>query len=81
MSAWGGISTLGLGLSLLWTEGRKRGVGIGRIVEWVCGATARHAGFEDRKGRLEVGFDADVVIFDPDAEFKVRAMLSVICKD
>ncbi|KXN90580.1 Allantoinase [Leucoagaricus sp. SymC.cos] len=26
MKAWGGISTLGLGLSLLWTEGQKRGI-------------------------------------------------------
>src|SRR5262245_23431408 len=32
MTAWGGISTLGLGLSLLWTEGKKRGVGIKQIV-------------------------------------------------
>ena len=31
MGAWGGISTLGLGLSLLWTEGRKRGVSIAQL--------------------------------------------------
>ncbi|KAI0654832.1 allantoinase [Cubamyces menziesii] len=71
MSAWGGISTLGLGLSLLWTEARKRGVGIDRLVDWLCVRTARHAGLADRKGQLKVGFDADLVVWDPEAEVKV----------
>ncbi|KAI9507795.1 hypothetical protein F5148DRAFT_1201717 [Russula earlei] len=39
MGAWGGISTLGIGLSLLWTEGRKRGVPIGTMVGWVTKET------------------------------------------
>ena len=72
MGAWGGISTLGLGLSLLWTEGRKRGVSVWQIVDWVCVKTAKHAGLEDRKGQLKVGYDADIVIWDPEAEFMVR---------
>ncbi|GJE98330.1 hypothetical protein PsYK624_145580 [Phanerochaete sordida] len=71
MGAWGGISTLGLGSSLLWTEGRKRGVSVAQIVDWVCVKTATHAGLDDRKGRLKVGYDADLVIWDPEAEFKV----------
>ncbi|KAM5541854.1 hypothetical protein V8D89_004583 [Ganoderma adspersum] len=71
MGAWGGISTLGLGLSLLWTEARKRGVGIGRVVDWLCVRTARHAGLEGRKGKIQVGYDADLVVWDPDAETKV----------
>ncbi|KAF9811500.1 hypothetical protein IEO21_06584 [Rhodonia placenta] len=71
MKAWGGISTLGLGLSLLWTEARARGIGIGRVLEWTARATARHAGLADRKGRLAVGYDADVVVWDPEAEFTV----------
>lgn len=78
MAAWGGISTLGLGLSLLWTEGRKRGVAIGKIVQWLCVATAKHAGFEGRKGQLEVGYDADIVIFNPEAQFEVRGVLAML---
>ncbi|PSS34127.1 hypothetical protein PHLCEN_2v1837 [Hermanssonia centrifuga] len=71
MSAWGGISTLGLGLSLLWTEGKKRGISIAQIVEWVCVKTAKHAGLDSRKGRLSVGYDADLIVWDPEAEFEV----------
>jgi allantoinase len=75
MSAWGGISTLGLGLSLLWTEGSKRGVTIAQIVQWTSTKTAEHVGLGERKGLLKVGYDADFVIWDPEAEFEVRNFL------
>ena len=77
MSAWGGISTLGLGLSLLWTEACKRGVGIDRLVDWLCVKTAKHAGLDNRKGKIQVGYDADLIIWDPDAEIKVWT--AVLC--
>lgn len=73
MSAWGGISTLGLGLSLLWTEGVKRGIGIGEIIEWTSKKTAEHAGLGHLKGQLKVGLDGDFIIWDPDAELPVRS--------
>ncbi|PBK74351.1 allantoinase [Armillaria solidipes] len=71
MSAWGGISTLGLGLSLLWTEGSKRGVTIGQIIKWTSQVTAEHAGLGHSKGQLTVGYDGDFVIWDPNTEFEV----------
>jgi len=74
MRAWGGISTLGFGLSLLWTEGRKRKVPIGTILRWVSENTASHAGLGDTKGKIAVGYDADLVIWDPDAQYTVRAV-------
>ena len=77
MGAWGGISTLGLGLSLLWTEARKRDVSIGRVVDWLCARTARHAGLEGRKGQIKAGCDADLVVWDPDAEIKVRDLYTL----
>ncbi|KAI3618954.1 mitochondrial precursor [Moniliophthora roreri] len=74
MSAWGGISSVGLGLSLLWTEGRKRGVGINEILKWTSLNTAKHAGLDHAKGKLAAGYDADVVVWDPDAEFEVDSL-------
>jgi len=72
MSAWGGVSGLGLGLSLLWTEfGGKGKVDIGRIMSWVSTIQAKQVGLEGRKGSIAVGMDADLVIFDPEAEYVV----------
>lgn len=71
MEAWGGISSLGLGLSLLWTEGRKRGISLGQIIHWMSVKTAELAGLSGTKGQLKVGHDGDLVIWDPEAEFKV----------
>ncbi|KAJ7770219.1 allantoinase [Mycena maculata] len=71
MGAWGGISTLGLGLSLLWTEGSKRGVTLAQVIDWISKKTAEHAGLGEVKGQLKVGYDGDFVIWDPSAEFTV----------
>ncbi|KAF8235995.1 allantoinase [Tricholoma matsutake] len=71
MNAWGGISTLGLGLSLLWTEGTKRGTSIAQIVDWTSTKTAEHAGLSHLKGQLRVGLDGDFIIWDPETEFTV----------
>ncbi|EAU91207.2 allantoinase [Coprinopsis cinerea okayama7 len=71
MTAWGGISTLGLGLSLLWTEGKTRGCSLGQVVDWMSLRTAKHVGLEKTKGKLAVGFDGDFVLWDPNASFTV----------
>jgi allantoinase len=71
MKAWGGISSLQLGLAAIWTEAKARGRGIRDVVHWMSAAPAKLAGLQDRKGAIAAGFDADFVIWDPDAEFKV----------
>jgi allantoinase len=38
-------------------------------------APAKLAGLDTRKGKLAAGFDADIVIWDPDAAFTVRPEL------
>lgn len=70
-TAWGGISTVGLGLSVLHTEGLKRGMGIEKMVELTCYNTAKQVGLLGTKGALEVGWDADIAVFDPEASFEV----------
>ncbi|KAG0643439.1 hypothetical protein HOY80DRAFT_422874 [Tuber brumale] len=71
--AWGGISTVGLGLSVLWTEGCERGVSLEEISLWTSYKTAKQVGLLGRKGCLEVGWDADIIVFDPEAKFTVTS--------
>ena len=69
--AWGGIASLQLSLSAVWTGAHVRGGTIEQVAEWMCGATARLAGLADRKGRIATGYDADIVVWDPDLSFVV----------
>ena len=71
--AWGGIASLQLGVSVVWTSMRERGLNLERLVEWMSAAPARLARLGERKGRIAAGYDADLVVFDPDAELTVTA--------
>jgi allantoinase len=70
-TAWGGISSLQLGLPAVWTAARARGHGLEDVVRWMAEAPAALAGLSERKGRIAVGLDADLVAFDDDATFAV----------
>lgn len=72
-AAWGGIASLQLGLPAVWTEARKRGADLLALSRWMSSAPARFAGLGARKGRLAAGFDADLLIWDPDAPITVQA--------
>ncbi|MHA3684178.1 allantoinase AllB [Leucobacter sp. HY1908] len=68
--AWGGISSLQLGLSLMWTEARQRGISLEQVVSWMAEKPAANAGLT-RKGRIALGCDADFSIFAADDAFVV----------
>jgi allantoinase len=70
-TAWGGISSLSVALSVMWTEASRRGFTLMDIARWMAEGPARLAGCRSRKGRIAAGYDADVVIFDENATFKV----------
>jgi allantoinase len=70
--AWGGISSLQLALPAVWTGARERGFTVPDIAAWMGAAPARLADLEGRKGAIAPGYDADLVIWDPEASFTVE---------
>jgi allantoinase len=73
MEAWSGIASLQLGLPAVWTEASRRGHSLGEISNWMSARPAALAGLARRKGQIAAGFDADLVVWDPDAEIEVDA--------
>lgn len=71
--AWGGISSLQFGLSTIWTEAAKRGHTIAELSTWMSARPAEFLGLTKVKGKLSRGLDADLIVFDPEAEFTVLA--------
>jgi allantoinase len=71
MKAWGGISSLQLGLSAVWTQAQARGLSLPQVVAWMCEAPAKLLGLEGKRGSIAVGARADLVFFDADAPFTV----------
>ena len=73
LDAWGGIASLQLALSIVWSEASRRGVSINSIARWMSERPAKLAGLDHRKGAIKIGNDADLVVFDPDATATVDA--------
>lgn len=73
LKAWGGIAGLQFSLHKVWTEAKARGIGLERLVAWLCTRTAAFAGLDGRKGAFRVGLDADAVVWRPEASFQVAA--------
>lgn len=70
-TSWGGISSLQLALPALWTAARKRDVPLTQIAQWLCTAPALLAGTQRYKGKIAKGYDADLVVWNPEQSFTV----------
>lgn len=68
--AWGGVASLQLGLSLIWTEARQRGLALETVVAWMSEKPAQFAGLTG-KGRIAPGYDADFSVFAADDAYVV----------
>lgn len=71
--AWGGIAGLQFGPSVTWSGLREKGASLHKLVDLWCLQPARLVGESQRRGQIQAGFVADLVVFDPDAEVVVEA--------
>ena len=69
--AWGGVASLSTALSVVWTDASQRGSSLSDVARWMALKTATLASLSGRVGALAPGYDANFVIFDPEAEFLV----------
>ena len=71
MRAWGGISSIQFALPALWTAAKRHGCTIENIAQWLCDRPASFIGTH-KKGRIEKGCDADLVVWSPEESFTVQ---------
>jgi dihydropyrimidinase len=68
----GGVQGTEVIVPLLFSEGVRRGlIGLERLVELTSYNPARIYGLSHRKGRIAVGFDADIVVIDPEKRVRL----------
>ena len=70
-----GVETRGI---VMYSEGVAAGrISVEKMCEVLCENPAKLYGLYDRKGFIEEGFDADIVILDPNAQTKITAAAQV----
>lgn len=72
MQAWGGVSGLQVGFSAMAAEARRRNIPLAQVSRWMSRNTADLVGL-GAKGRIEVGADADLAIYDTGVDFRIEA--------
>ena len=75
MKAWGGVSSLQFSLPALWTAARKRNCSVADMAKWLSENSSKLPGLGNRKGKIEIGFDADLVVWSPGKSFTVNEEL------
>jgi allantoinase len=68
--AWGGIASLQISLSAVWSEAKRRGYTLNDVVRWMAENPAREVGL-NTKGHIALGYAADLAVFAPDEAFIV----------
>ena len=70
--AWGGIAGLQLSLPVIWTKASERGFDLKDIYRLMSSNVSQFLELDHSKGKIETGYDADIVIWNPEEGFKVE---------
>ncbi|HRI41344.1 MAG TPA: amidohydrolase family protein, partial [Bacteroidia bacterium] len=70
-AAWGGIASIQFSLPVVWTLAKQRKNTLEEVAAWMSTRVADFLGLP-KKGRLQVGADADLVIWSPDKKMKIN---------
>ncbi|KAL3683365.1 hypothetical protein R1sor_001387 [Riccia sorocarpa] len=79
LKAWGGISGLQFSLPVTWTAGKSHRVTLAQMARWWSSNPAKLANL-DRKGSIQFGKDADLVVWDPEQSYVVDDNYSIYHK-
>jgi allantoinase len=72
MKAWGGISSIQFALPVLWTAAKEHDCSLEDVARWLCSQPAILPGLHTTKGKIQKGYDADFVVWDPEKTFTVK---------
>ncbi len=72
LKAWGGIAGLQFLLPAAWSS-LKNSMSVENFIPLLTEHPAKFLQVDDRKGKLAVGYDADLTIWNPDEKFEVQA--------
>jgi allantoinase len=73
--AWGGISSLQFALPVLWTAAKRHGCSMDDISKWLCANPAILIGRQGSKGKIAKGYNADLLVWDPEKRFTITENL------
>lgn len=71
-TAWGGVSSIQVAFTAVWTAARERGFTIEQVASWMCERPAQIVGMTG-KGAIAVGNSADLIEYAPDQRWTVDA--------
>lgn len=71
--AWGGIASIQFALPVVWTAGQKRNLELNKLASLMSENVAKFIGFGSTKGQLKIGYDADIVVWNPEESFIVKS--------
>jgi allantoinase len=64
--AWGGIIGGQCLLTATWTKAKQRGIQLENLTKWLCEYPATFIGFGKSKGKIQKGYDADLLVWNPE---------------